>query len=625
MKRLRWLPVGAAMAVVALSSPAAHAQDKQPTATGTGGAAASVDPLATNAAIDVLARGGNAFDAAIAAASVLGVVEPYSCGIGGGGFMTLRDGRTGKITTLDSRETAPAKMVPDSFFIDGKPPTDAQFPINRYSGLSTGVPGTPALWEYVLRRYGTYSLGKALGYGARVARQGFTVDPTFFSQTTPNAPYFDDVPSTAAIYLDADGTPRDVGTTITNPDMAKTYELLGRFGTERTFYDGRIADAIVAAAQNPPLAPTADHTWRKGLLQKSDIEAYKVIRRDPTHISYRGTEIYGMAPPSSGGTTSQEALQIMQSLPPAANSTETLYRYLEASRLAYADRNAWLGDPAFVTNPVAGLLDPTYAAQRAALIGPTAPPGPVANGTPPGAPVAGNSASVDKVGSTTHLSVADKDGNVVSYTFTIEQTGGNGIVVPGYGFLLNNELTDFDVGSLTAPNRVEGGKRPRSSIAPTIVTKDNKPFFTVGSPGGASIITTVLQTIVNRIDLGMTLEGAVAAPRASQRNSATTEAESAFVNSADGQALLNTYKEAYRAPAGDEIGAATGIEFVTKAAAAAATAAGTMAAVATIMAADTADTTTAVPVTAAATTATAGRAGAARTRPRAAAVTAART
>ena len=189
MKRLRWLPVAAVMAVVALSSPPAQAQDRQPTATGTGGAAASVDPLATNAAIDVLRRGGNAFDAAVAAASVLGVVEPYSCGIGGGGFMTIRDGRSGKITTYDSRETAPADMKPDSFFIDGKPPTDAQFPINRYSGLSTGVPGTPALWEKVLRRYGTYSLGKALSYGASVARNGFTVDTTFFNQTAPNAPY----------------------------------------------------------------------------------------------------------------------------------------------------------------------------------------------------------------------------------------------------------------------------------------------------------------------------------------------------------------------------------------------------------------------------------------------------
>ena len=170
----------------------------------------------------------------------------------------------------------------------------------------------------------------------------------------------------------------------------------------------------------------------------------------------------------------------------------------------------------------------TYAAQRAALIGPSAPRR-RRTGTPPGAPPAGSSASVDRVGSTTHLSVADKPGNIVAYTFTIEQTGGNGVVVPGYGFLLNNELTDFDTASVTAPNRAEGGKRPRSSISPTIVTKDDKPFLTIGSPGGATIITTVLQTLVNRFNLHMPIEVALAAPRASQRNSATTEAESAFV------------------------------------------------------------------------------------------------
>src|SRR4051794_26892451 len=192
MGRGRWLAAALAAGTVVAFAPPAPAQVKVPTATGTGGAAASVDPLATNAAIDVLAKGGNAFDAAIAAASVLGVVEPYSCGVGGGGFMTIRDGRTGKITTLDSRETSPATMVPNSFFINGQPPTDAQFPINRYSGLSTGVPGTPALWDYVLHRYGTYSLKRALSYGADVARKGFTVDQTFFDQTTPNAPYFDD-------------------------------------------------------------------------------------------------------------------------------------------------------------------------------------------------------------------------------------------------------------------------------------------------------------------------------------------------------------------------------------------------------------------------------------------------
>jgi gamma-glutamyltranspeptidase/glutathione hydrolase len=565
MRGVRTL-LGVTAACAALTAPVAAAQEKQPTASGTGGAAASVDPLATNAAIDVLQRGGNAFDAAVAAASVLGVVEPYSCGIGGGGFMTIRDGRSGRITTLDSRETAPAAMQPDSFFIDGKPPTDAQFSINRYSGLSVGVPGTPALWEHVLRRYGTYSLGRALAYGAKVARDGFTVDQTFFDQTTPNVPYFDDVPSTAAIYLDPDGTPRDVGATITNADLAKTYELLARRGVARGFYRGPLADAIVAASDSPPIAPTADHTWRPGLLTGRDLQRYEVESRDPVHLEYRGNDIWGMAPPSSGGTTGLEALNILQQGKQPADRAEALYRYLEATRLAYADRNAYLGDPAFVDNPIPGLLDDGYAAQRASLIGPTAPPGPVPPGTPPGTEdTAGSGASVDRVGSTTHLSVADRFGNVVAYTFTIEQTGGNGIVVPGYGFLLNNELTDFDTASTTAPNRAEGGKRPRSSMAPTIVTRGGEPFMTVGTPGGASIITTVLQILVNRLDFGMSLPDAVAAPRASQRNQATTEAEPAFQSSPEGRQLVSAYKEAYRLPAGNEIGAATAIELVDRA------------------------------------------------------------
>jgi gamma-glutamyltranspeptidase/glutathione hydrolase len=555
---VRWLPVTVAAVVVALSPAKAGAQAKQPTAVGTGGAAASVDPLATAAAIDVLHKGGNAFDAAIAAASVLGVVEPYSCGLGGGGFMVFRDAKTGKIHTLDSRETAPAAMQPNSFFINGQPPTDAQFSINRYSGLSVGVPGTPYAWSYIIRHYGTYSLAKALKYGETVARNGFVVDKTFYDQTYPNDAYFDDIPSTAAIYLDADGTPRDVGTKLRNPDLAKTYAMLGKQGM-KAFYHGPLAQAIVNASQTVPVAPTADHTWRPGLITMQDLARYVAIERDPVKLTYMGADVYGMGPPSSGGTTVLEALNIMGRNPALGSRTNTLYNYLEASRLAYADRNAFLGDPSFVNNPIAGLLDPNYGKSELGRIGPTAPAGAVSNGNPPQSPPAGSAASVDRNGSTTHLSVADRQGNIVSYTFTIEQTGGNGVVVPGYGFLLNNELTDFDTASTTAPNRPQGLKRPRSSISPTIVMKGEKPWFTIGSPGGASIITTVLQTLVNRINFRMPLEVALGQPRASQRNSSTTEAESAFVNSPEAQRLFNR-GERYRAPAGDEIGAETGIE-----------------------------------------------------------------
>jgi gamma-glutamyltranspeptidase/glutathione hydrolase len=568
MGRSRWILAGAA--VLALAAPV-QAQEKQPTAIGSGGAAASVDPLATQAAITVMAGGGNAFDAAIAAASVLGVVEPYSCGIGGGGFMVLRDGDSGRITTIDSREKAPAAMKPDSFFINGKPPTDAQFPLNRYSGMSVGVPGTPAAWDYVIRHFGTISLSKALSYGANVATNGFYVDKTFFDQTTAAQNYFDDIPSTAKIYLDGDGTSKDVGRILKNPDMARTYRRIGRLGATKGFYSGPLANAIVSAVQHVPAKQGNEHEWKPGLMTLDDLSNYRIKQRDPVKLSYFGADIYGMGPPSSGGTTTLEALNIIQDFQRRGvafnGRVDLLYHYLEASRLAYADRNAYLGDPSFVTNPVAGLLSDSFAAQRAALIGAKAPSGAaavVAAGTPPAATATGSSASVDRVGSTTHLSVADKDGNIVSYTFTIEQTGGNGVVVPGYGFLLNNELTDFDTGSVTAPNRAAGNKRPRSSIAPTIVMKGDKPWFTIGSPGGASIITTVLQTLVNRINSHMPLEVAIGQPRASQRNSSTTEAESGFVSSNEGQLLQNYWGERYRAPAGDEIGALTGIEFQGK-------------------------------------------------------------
>ena len=350
-----------------------------------------------------------------------------------------------------------------------------------------------------------------------------------------------------------------------NPALARTYERMGRLGVTKGFYTGPVADAMVKAATQPPVAATADHTWRPGLLSNRDLERYQTKTREAVKLSYLGHDIYGMGPPSSGATTIAETLNILQDFSRRGvdlkGRTGMTYHYLEASRLAYADRNRYIGDPSFVSNPVEGLLSDGYAATRAALIPPSAPAGAVAPGTPPGATPAATAASIERVGSTTHLSVADNKGNIVSYTFTIESTGGNGIVVPGYGFLLNNELTDFDINSVTAPNRPDKNKRPRSSMAPTIVMKNDKPWLTLGSPGGATIITTVGQTLFNRINLHMTIQDALAAPRASQRNSATTEAESAFVSSVTGQELASQYGERYRAPAGDEIGALTAIEF----------------------------------------------------------------
>jgi gamma-glutamyltranspeptidase / glutathione hydrolase len=563
IRRLVTLIAVAALSAVPAAATAQPAQaEKQPTATGRGGAAATVDLLATRAAVEALRGGANAIDAAVVAAAVLGVTEPFSCGIGGGGFMVIRTS-DGKVTTIDHRERAPAAMRPDSFFEAGQP---LAFNDARYSGLSVGVPGTVRGWEEALRRYGTMSLTEALRPAIQVARDGFVVDQTFAEQTQQNLDYFDDVPSTQALYLDPDGTPRDVGTVLRNPDLARTYQRIAHLGA-KGFYSGAVADAMVEAVQHPPVAADANHTWRPGLMTIRDVKAYVAPERAPTRVGYRGLDVYGMGPPSSGGSTVGEALNILEGfdLDPA-DRTRALHLYLEASRFSFADRNAFLADPDYFDVPLTGLLSDGFAAERRALIDPQrAATSPVPPGDPRpynagGAGTARAAATVTRAETTTHLTISDRVGNVVAYTFTIESTGGNGVVVPGWGFLLNNELTDFNFDSLTHPNRVEGGKRPRSSISPTIVLQDGRPLLALGSPGGSMIITTVLQLLVDRLDLGATLPQAIAAPRASQRNTATTAAEPAFLGSPEGQALAAQYGHRFSTTA--EIGAATGIELL---------------------------------------------------------------
>ena len=354
-------------------------EQKQPTAVGSGGAAASVDIDGTRAAIQALRDGGNAVDAAVAAASVLGVTEPYSCGIGGGGFMVIRTAR-GKVTTIDGREESPATMKPDSFWENGAP---LPFDDARFSGISAGIPGTPATWALALRRYGTWSLGRALRPGIREASDGFKVDQTFVDQTSPNVDWFNDIPSTAAIYLDPDGTPRDEGSTLRNPDLARTYRRMARRGVD-WFYDGAVAGAMARAAQNPPKAADANHAWRPGLMTRADVSRYRAIERRPTRIGYRGLDVWGMGPPSSGGSTVGEALNILEGYSDlAADRVRALHLMLEASRFTFADRNAYLADPDFFDVPLAGLLSDSFAAERRALIDEThAATSPVAPGDP---------------------------------------------------------------------------------------------------------------------------------------------------------------------------------------------------------------------------------------------------
>ncbi|HEX8761799.1 MAG TPA: gamma-glutamyltransferase, partial [Pseudonocardiaceae bacterium] len=338
------------------------------------------------------------------------------------------------------------------------------------------------------------------------------------------------------------GTLPAVGSVMRNPDLARTCREIGENGIGE-LYGGPIGADLVNAVQQPPLAAGATLVARPGLMTLRDLRAYDSLDADPTHVSYRGFDVYGMAASSSGGITDGEALNMLENVDLfAMNRVQALHHYLEASRLAFADRNRYLGDPRYVDVPEHKLLSASFGRQRACLIDPAkASASPVAPGDPFArsrdcTPVGAAVAVPDWGNHTNHFVVADRAGNVVSYTSTIEQNGGSGIVVAGRGFLLNNELTDFNFaptqGSAPDPNLPAAGKRPRSSMSPTIVLKDGRPFLALGSPGGATIITTVLQILVNRVDFGMSLPDAIAAPRASQRNAATTQAEPAFIAAA---------------------------------------------------------------------------------------------
>ena len=546
--------------------------DKTATAIGYGGAVSTVDPEASAAAIEVLRKGGNAADAAVAAAATLGVTEPYSAGIGGGGYFVFYDAKTGHVGTIDGRETAPAAITHDAFIdpATGKPYNFT--PELVTSGVSVGVPGTPATWERALERWGTLSLGEALKPAIKVATRGFVVDKTFRQQTEDNQLRFGAFTSTSSLYLPGGAAPA-VGSIFRNPDLAETYRLLAKQGIS-AFYTGPLAAEIASTVQAPPKTATTTLPVPIGHMTTADLAAYRALDQAPTHVDYRGLDIYGMAPSSSGGTTVGESLNILDNFNLAEMSRpDALHHYLEASALAFADRAKYVGDPAFVNVPTAALTDQLFGKERACGIDPKqAAMKPVAagdvssyDGACPAAPASLSDDKDTENISTTNLTVADKWGNVVEYTLTIEQTGGSGIVVPGRGFLLNNELTDFSaVYDPADPNRIDPGKRPRSSMSPTIILDDGKPFLALGSPGGSTIITTVLQTILNRVDLGMNISDAIAAPRASQRNTAAVTAEAAFITAYGDELSPYGHQFTLAGAAGTsaaEIGAATAIEF----------------------------------------------------------------
>ncbi|WP_053851627.1 gamma-glutamyltransferase [Streptomyces sp. NRRL B-24085] len=564
-RKLSVLAVSAAVVSVGAAAPpqATPAPEKAPVAVGYGGAVSSVDPDASAAGIEVLRKGGNAVDAAVATAAALGVTEPYSAGIGGGGYFVYYDAKSRTVHTIDGRETAPLTADSDLFVENGKP---LAFADAVTSGLSVGTPGTPATWATALDEWGSRSLGSVLKPAERIARDGFTVDDTFRSQTASNETRFRYFPDTAKLFLPGGRLPV-VGSTFKNPDLARTYRELGREGVD-AIYHGDLGDDIVDTVNHPPVDPGSGWNARPGDLSEKDLAAYRAKLQKPTKTSYRGLGVYSIAPSSSGGTTVGEALNILEHTDLSkASEVQYLHHFIEASRIAFADRGRWVGDPAFEDVPTKGLLSQRFADSRACLIkDDTVLKSPVAPGDPrhPGACTdRGTAAPTTYEGeNTTHLTVADKWGNVVAYTLTIEQTGGSGITVPGRGFILNNELTDFSFApanpAVHDPNLPGPGKRPRSSISPTIVLdKHNKPVVALGSPGGATIITTVLQVLTEFVDRGLPLVDAIAAPRASQRNAAQTELEPALYSSGE-RSQLEAIGHSFKL--NPEIGAATGVQ-----------------------------------------------------------------
>ncbi|MFD5788882.1 gamma-glutamyltransferase [Streptomyces sp. NPDC127037] len=562
--------VVAAVVSVGAAAPASSAHPahspapppKSPVAVGYGGAVSSVDADATAAGIEVLRKGGNAVDAAVATAAALGVTEPYSAGLGGGGYFVYYDARTRTVRTIDGRETAPRSADSSLFLENGKP---LAFEDAVTSGLGVGTPGTPATWDTALKEWGSTSLRQVLKPAERLARDGFVVDETFRSQTAGNEARFRDFPATRKLFLPGGKLP-EVGSVFRNPDLARTYAEVGREGIDE-IYRGDLADDVVRTVRKPPVDPASDRNVRPGDLTAKDLRSYRALRREPTKVNYRGLDVYGMAPSSSGGTSVGEALNILESTDLSRLSeSQYLHRYIEASRIAFADRGRWVGDPAFEDVPTRGLLSQRFADSRECLIKDDAVlTSPLAPGDPrhPGAcRSTGKAAPTTYEGeNTTHLTTADKWGNVVAYTLTIEQTGGSGITVPGRGFLLNNELTDFSFApadpAVHDPNLPGPGKRPRSSISPTIVLHHDRPVLALGSPGGATIITTVLQSLIGKVDRGLPLVDAIAAPRASQRNAPATELEPALWNSPL-RAKLESLGHVFKL--NPEIGAATGVQ-----------------------------------------------------------------
>ena len=468
---------------------------------------AAAHPLAVEAGARVLEQGGSAADAMIAVQAVLGLVEPQSSGLGGGAFLVWYDAATGALTTLDGRETAPRDATPTLFLgPDGQPMAFMEAVVG---GRSVGTPGTPALLEEAHRRWGRMNWAGLFDDPIRLAELGFTVSPRLAELVAAEGEALRGDPATSAYFFPG-GQPVAAGQVLTNQPYADTLRVLARQGADG-FYRGPIAESIAAAVRSA--------TGNPGVLSTADLAAYRVIERPAVCVEYRAHDICGMGPPSSGGLTVGQILGMLGGYDLAALGAESpeSWRLIgDASRLAFADRERYMADPDHVPVPTAGLVDPAYLARRAELLAGDDSLPEVTAGAPGWTHAAlwGQDESLE-LPSTTHISVVDSHGNALSMTTTIEN--GFGARLMTNGFLLNNELTDFsfrthdDAGAVIA-NALAPGKRPRSSMAPTIVMKDGKPAMVLGSPGGSRIIGYVARAIVAQLDWGMDPQQAVAAP-----------------------------------------------------------------------------------------------------------------
>ncbi len=506
-----------------------------------GGVVTTSEPAAAHVGADILRQGGNAFDAAAAVQFALNVVEPQSSGIGGGGFMMIHLAKQKTTFVIDCRETAPAAATPDMFV------SQPSFGVRSTSGYAVGVPGTLQCVTTALDNWGTFSLDEVLQPAIEMAEQGVRVSSRLEGSilssrldSEPGNPAYEE----ARKVFRPGGVPLVEGDLLVQPDLAKTFRMIAAGGPD-AFYTGDVAEAIVATQ----LATRSGNPDGVGRMTLDDLADYEVAIRDPVEGTYRGYRIVSMPPPSSGGLTVIQILKLMERFPIGDEAQgygfgakRTLNVMIEAGRLAFADRAVWMGDDDFVDVPSEGLLSDEYIAQRSALIDPDGRQANVMAGDPRPFDMTGNLqsvAAVDEEGvNTTHFSIIDRDGNIVTFTSTIESGWGTGLMVPGYGFMLNNELTDFNRVPAFNPdpnnfnpgaNDVAPGKRPRSSMAPTIIFDGKKPLVAFGSPGGSTIIWSVVNMALNLIDHDLPVQEAIDAPRLAQTSAnGTTRRELGF-------------------------------------------------------------------------------------------------